>query len=240
MSGIRYSFERYEKKYLLTPGAADELQKAMRERLRPDEYGRYPLCNIYYDTDDWRLVRASIERPVYKEKLRVRSYGVPGNDSKVFAEIKKKYKGVVYKRRITIGVNDAAPFLSLSEKRDYGQIGREIEYFQNLYHSVPKVFIGYDRTAYAGIEDSELRITFDTNIRFRTDALDLLAGDYGTPLEIPGGVLMEIKVPGVYPLWLTRLLSERKIFPVSFSKYGYCYTNHLIEGKEAKEAHYCA
>lgn len=240
MSGIRYSFERYEKKYLLTPGAADELQDAMRERLRPDEYGRYPLCNIYYDTDDWRLVRASIERPVYKEKLRVRSYGVPGNDSKVFAEIKKKYKGVVYKRRITIGVNDAAPFLSLSEKRDYGQIGREIEYFQNLYHSVPKVFIGYDRTACAGEEDSELRITFDTNIRFRTDALDLLAGDHGTPLEIPGGVLMEIKVPGVYPLWLTGLLSERKIFPVSFSKYGYCYTSHLIKGKEAKEAHYCA
>lgn len=240
MSGIRYSFERYEKKYLLTPGAADELQEAMRERIRPDEYGRYSLCNIYYDTDDWHLVRASIERPVYKEKLRVRSYGVPGNDSKVFAEIKKKYKGVVYKRRITIGVNDAAPFLSLSEKRDYGQIGREIGYFQNLYHSVPKVFIGYDRTACAGKEDSELRITFDTNIRFRTDKLDLLAGDYGTPLEIPGGVLMEIKVPGVYPLWLTRLLSERKIFPVSFSKYGYCYTSHLIKGKEAKEAHYCA
>lgn len=240
MKGIRYSFERYEKKYLLTNAAAEELREAMLSRLRPDEYGNYSLCNIYYDTDDWRLVRASIERPVYKEKLRVRSYGVPKDDSNIFVEIKKKYKGIVYKRRVTMKPDDVRSFLSLSEKRDLGQIGREIEYFQTLYHSVPKVFIGYDRTAFAGVEDPELRITFDTNIRFRTTELELRAGDHGRQLEIPGGVLMEIKVPGVYPLWLTRLLSERSIFPVSFSKYGSCYMNHLIKGKEEKEAHFCA
>lgn len=239
MPNIRYSFERYEKKYLLPPEKADMLQARLSEYMKPDEYGKYSLCNIYYDTPDWRLIRASIERPVYKEKLRLRSYGVALDTSNVFAEIKKKYDGVVYKRRVTVNASDAPGFLALEKELPLGQIGREIVSFQRFYSAAPRLYIGYSRTAFAGIEDSELRVTFDTDIKWRTTELDLRAGAHGTPLEIPGGVLMEIKVPGVYPLWLARLLSETGTFPTSFSKYGYCYINHLI-GEKAKEAHFCA
>ena len=237
---IQYSFARCEKKYLLERDVYTGLLGRLRPRLRPDEYGNYSLCNIYYDTDDWRLVRASIEKPVYKEKLRVRSYGVPKPDGKAFVEIKKKFDGIVYKRRITTGIDKVEPFLDLADPADYGQIGREIISFQRFYQTKPKVFIGYDRIAFSGISDPGLRITFDTNLRWRGTDLDLRAGDYGEPLDSSDRVLMEIKLPGAYPLWLCRILSEMGVYPVSFSKYGTCYTEHILNEKSKKEAHFCA
>lgn len=234
--GIQCCFERYERKYRLTKAQQRLILNGMRDHMKADNYGRYTICNIYYDTDDWRLVRASIEKPVYKEKLRVRSYGVQGDDGKVFVELKKKYDGVVYKRRITTAPETAKKFLGGEiSGADFGQIGREIEWFQSFYSAVPKVFIGYDRLAFAGVEQPELRITFDTDIRYRTTELDLRLGDHGAPVLPHDEVLMEIKIPGVCPMWLSELLSKAGAFPTSFSKIGYCYTNHILKTGKKEE-----
>ncbi len=228
-------FKRYEKKYCLTKAQQEVILEGMKPYMKKDVYGQYTICNIYYDTDDWRLIRASLEKPKYKEKLRVRSYGTAKNDSKVFVEIKKKYDGIVYKRRITCGANEVFDYLNGNQNEaDYGQIGREIEWFQQFYHTKPKVFIGYDRLAFAGIEDPELRITFDTNLRWRTDRLDLRYGDYGAPISGYGDVLMEIKIPDTAPLWLSHLLSKAKAYPTSFSKYGACYRYDMPRAKDRK------
>ena len=213
--------------------------------MKKDEYGEYTICNIYYDTDDFRLIRASLEKPVYKEKLRVRSYGVPQADGKVFVELKKKFDGVVYKRRITTDIRNVEPFLSGAlPSESFGQIGREIGYFQSFYHTAPKVFIGYDRLAFAGIDDPQLRITFDTNLRWRNTDVDLRLGDHGAPIALPcGNVLMEVKIPGTCPLWLSHLLSDIGAFPTSFSKYGACYRDELSAGVHTanlKEDTFCA
>ena len=233
---IKNCFERYEKKYRLTAEQQRLILEGMRPYMKKDAYGAYTICNIYYDTDDWRLIRASLEKPVYKEKLRVRSYGVPDENGRVFVELKKKYDGVVYKRRITTEAREAAPFLAGAVPNGHGQIGQELLWFQQRYGAKPRVFIAYDRLAFAGIDDSELRITFDTNLRWRDTALDLRLGDYGAPITDPGMILMEIKLPGVCPLWLSQLLSRAEVFPTSFSKYGYCYQHHILP----KEGRICA
>ena len=239
---IQYSFQRYEKKYFLTPVQQTHLLSQMQPYLKSDDYGNYTICSLYYDTDDWRLVRASMEKPVYKEKLRVRSYGVPKEDGEVFVELKKKYDGIVYKRRIAMEAYRTEPFLyGLEPGHRYGQIGREISWFQKVYQATPKIFIAYDRTAFAGIDDPNLRITFDTNLRWRDTGLDLCLGDHGQPLLDTDQVLMEIKMPGACPLWLSHLLSEEGIFPTSFSKYGTCYRKHLLKASKInKEAFHCA
>lgn len=237
--GIALSFERYEKKFFLTPEKYQKISQIISEHMKADVYGQYTICNIYYDTDDWRLIRASIEKPVYKEKLRVRSYGVPSDEDTVFVELKKKLEGVVYKRRITAQMYAVEPFLyGLMPYPCGGQVGREIQYFQSFYHAEPKVFIAYDRMAFAGVEDSGLRVTFDRNIRWRTSQLDLRSGDYGEPLLDDDRILMEIKFPGVCPLWLSKALSENEIFPTSFSKYGTCYRENIL--KTQKEALFSA
>lgn len=231
---IQCCFRRYEKKYWLTAAQQRLLLDRMQPYMRPDRYGQYTICNIYYDTPDYRLIRASLEKPVYKEKLRVRSYGVPEANGKVFVELKKKFDGVVYKRRVTTEITQVGLLLSGGgHAADFGQIGREIGYFQSFYRTEPKVFIGYDRLAFAGAEDEELRITFDTGLRWRESELDLRLGDYGAPILSDDRVLMEIKIPGTAPLWLSRLLSEIGAFPTSFSKYGACYRDHLLRGESA-------
>lgn len=253
-NGPQSCFERYEKKYFLTPQQQANLLAHMSSYMEADTFGQYSICNIYYDTEDWRLIRASIEKPAYKEKLRVRSYGTPSREDKVFIELKKKCQGIVYKRRITSDISQAQAFLAESpgEGRRYqghcrgkeetgprgreraqeqgvsGQIRQEIAWFQSFYHTRPRVFLAYDRLAFAGIQDPNLRITFDTNLRWRDQDLDLCLGDYGQSLLEEERILMEVKMPGACPLWLSRLLSEEGIFPISFSKYGYCYQQHLL------------
>lgn len=237
---IQACFKRYEKKYMLSYQQYENLLGTLSSYMKPDIYGQTTNCNIYYDTDNWDLIRKSIEKPVYKEKLRVRSYGTPKNGEKIFIELKKKYDGIVYKRRITMDSELVNKYLSGSEELSPNtQISREIEYFQKMYKSKPKVYIAYDRTSFEGIEDSQLRITFDQNIRYREYELDLRCGDFGERLLPEGQVLMEIKVPGTMPLWLARLLSELEIRPTSYSKYGTFY-KEIIVGKRRKEISYSA
>lgn len=233
MSKLQTIFQRVEKKYMLTPAQFESLNAALRERgMLPDEYGKHAVCNVYYDTKDDLLIRRSIEKPIYKEKLRLRCYGTKGEEDVVFAEIKKKYKGIVYKRRITINQERAHRWFA--EERgcpQSTQIGRELDYMMKHYDLYPRVYIGYDRMALFDPENPDLRVTFDTDIRWRTSQLDLRAGDFGQPLLEKDQILMEIKIPGALPIWLCRVLQELGIRQRSFSKYGTCYQKFLKEQK---------
>lgn len=229
MADYQGVFKRYEKKYLLTDYQYKFLREKLAEYMEEDSYGLHTINNIYYDTDDYRIIRESLSKPVYKEKLRLRSYGTPTNESNVFLEIKKKYDGVVYKRRISMILEDADQYVRREKQPDkISQITKEIDWFLKSYDLSPKAFIAYDRIALFGKEDADLRITFDTNIRWREENLDLTKGSNGRTLLEPGQVLMEIKIPGVMPLWMSHMLDELEIRSISFSKYGTCFTNHLI------------
>ena len=229
MGDTKLVFKRYEKKYLLSRGQYETLFRELRDHIVPDAYHRSTVCSIYYDTDDYELIRRSIEAPVYKEKLRLRSYGVPDDDGTVFIELKKKYKGMVYKRSVPMGAKAAMAYLAgEAGPTECSQMTREIDWFLHENDVKPKVFIACDRYAWVDKENPELRITFDENLRWRTDRLDLTLGSDGETLTEPGAVLMEIKIPGTAPLWLARLLSEQALFPTGFSKYGTCYKNHIL------------
>ena len=235
-------FERYEKKYMLPIEAYTRLVPELMKHMTADRYGKYTISNIYFDTDDFRLIRESLEKPVYKEKLRLRLYGDPGEEKTVFAEIKKKYKGVVYKRRIPLTLREARRYLVYGIRPDLDsrrfterQIFREIDYMKNRYGLKPAVFIAYDRIAFAGTSDPELRVTFDNNIRCRSTELDLSRGKQGTQLLAPGTILMEVKIPGAMPLWMAELFEEITKYEVSFSKYGTYYRMLMEEKKEMKE-----
>ena len=221
-------FERVEKKYRLNQKQYDMFLHAAEERIHRDEYGLHTIRNIYYDTSHYDLIRRSIDKPKYKEKLRLRGYGEIGDDSEVFLEIKKKYQGVVYKRRAKLPITQARIYLEsgiFMEKKS--QILREIDYFIRFYQPRPKVYLAYDREAFIGNGDENLRITIDRNIRSRSHRLEL---SYDGECEIlnPGEYLMEIKVSDAYPMWLANLLGELMIYPISLSKYGAVY-GHLAE-----------
>lgn len=219
-------FQRYEMKYLLNRKQKEAILAAMEPYMEPDAYGRSTIRNIYYDTDNYRLVRKSLEQPVYKEKLRVRSYGQVEPGDRVFVELKKKYEGVVYKRRIHIPEMAAMEYLAGRKAApDKSQIAEEIDYFLQFYGTLaPKVFLSYEREAYFTGKPSEFRVTFDENILWRETDLSLEKGVYGTPILKQGQTLMEIKTPGSIPLWMVKLLSEEEIRKTSFSKYGNAYT----------------
>ena len=171
---IQRCFQRYEKKYLLNPEQYQKIRAGLAPYMEADEHGRYTICNLYYDTPDFQLIRASLDKPVYKEKLRMRSYGVPADGDSVFVELKKKYKGVVYKRRTVLEAGEALDYLAgRCSPRAKDQICREIDWFLGRYHPVPQVFIAYDREALAGLEDRVLRVTFDIDLRWRDTALDI-------------------------------------------------------------------
>lgn len=230
MEETKFTFKRYEKKYLLTAEQYAALWQRLEPWLEPDEYPSSTVCSVYYDSDDYRLIRHSVEGPVYKEKLRLRSYNIPVDGDQVFIELKKKYKGIVYKRRVAMDAERAVQWLSGERPpEEDSQMIREIDFFLRSYRPVPKAHIACDRTAWRAKEDAELRITFDKDIRWRQTELDLRAGSRGEPLLPDGQVLMEIKIPEAAPLWLAHMLSELSLFPVSFSKYGVCYKEHILD-----------
>ncbi|MBE6772806.1 MAG: polyphosphate polymerase domain-containing protein [Ruminococcaceae bacterium] len=225
-------FKRLEKKYIITHEQYQLLVEALEGHIVPDAFGESTINNIYFDTPDYRLIRASIEKPtVYKEKLRIRSYGVPTPESKVFVELKKKYKGIVYKRRVDMTYEEAIRYLYRHEAPPSpSQVTAEINSFLAFYRKLrPAVSLFYDRTAYYSKDDPELRLTFDTNIRYRNTQLDLSRGDYGTVIMDRSTYILEIKCVDAMPLWLTRELDRLKIYPSSYSKYGTAYKHMLSE-----------
>ena len=216
---IKSIFKRYELKYLIPKELAEKLLAVVKENASPDCYGETVINNIYYDTDTYRLIRNSIEKPtVYKEKLRLRCYGTPTDDSPAFIELKKKYDSVVYKRRLKLPYGEAVEALQKGKLPDT-QIGREIEYFLNFYEKVsPKMVITYSRLAFF---DGEFRITFDYDIKYRKTDLDLRLGSYGE--SVTDMVVMELKSERAIPFWMLEQLRKYKIYKTAFSKYGTAY-----------------
>lgn len=223
--GIQTVFMRYELKYSLSPQQKQRVLEAMEDFMEPDRYGRTTIRNLYFDTDNYRLIRRSLDKPAYKEKLRLRSYGPAGPDSAVFVELKKKYEEVVYKRRVSLPQRQAMDWLLGQEKCPLDtQIAREVNYFLDFYQTLrPAVFLSYERQAFFAKDGSDFRVTFDENILCRQESVSLEAPVYGTPILPEGKCLMEIKCSGGIPLWMTQVLSREKIFKSSFSKYGTAY-----------------
>lgn len=224
-------FQRMEMKYLLTYGQWDQLLEKMEPHMQLDGYGKHLIANIYYDTDSWYLARHSLAKPAYKEKVRLRSYGTPQAGDTVFLELKKKYDGIVYKRRTSMPLKQAERFLnhqriSLVTQKD--QILHEFDYVLSFYPDLkPAMYLSYERLAYFGKQDPDVRITFDQNILYRTEDLSLMSGSYGKAILPQGKILMEVKIAGGMPLWLSAAMTELAIYPAKFSKYTNGYLDQL-------------
>lgn len=223
------TFKRYELKYLLTKQDKERLLAAMEPYMKLDSYGRTIIRNLYFDTDSFLLIRRSLEKPAYKEKLRIRSYQTAEPSDPVFVELKKKYKSVVYKRRLVLEEQKAMDsFLKGTPLPVQSQIAREIEYFRGYYGDLhPTVFLSYEREAYYALDGSDFRVTFDENILYRTHDLSLGSRVYGSPLLGEGQTLMEIKTSGSIPLWMSHVLTRQRLYKTSFSKYGSAYRRML-------------
>ena len=256
MENYQAVFKRKEIKYLLSREERNALLPILKAYMEPDAFAHSSISNLYYDTPDFRMVRRSLEKPMYKEKLRLRSYGTPENISTVFPEIKKKAMGIVYKRRISLPYQEAVSFLSgqqiasadtcdgttqqIASTDMYDgttrQIFHELNWMLASYEDLaPRVFLSYERDSYKGILDPSLRLTLDQDILFRTDRLDLREGVFGEAILLPDQTLMEVKISNAAPLWLAQALSEIGIFPVSFSKYGRAYERICRDPRRRQE-----
>jgi len=226
-------FKRYELKYTLTRQQQERLLMEMSPHMALDQYGRTTIRNLYYDTDDYRLIRHSLEKPVYKEKLRLRSYAPVSDQDPVFVELKKKYNHVVYKRRLSLPHAQALAWLGGAPIPTDSQIAREIDYFLHFYpHLHPTVYLSYEREAYYPKDGSDFRVTFDDHLLARTTDLSLGSAPYGTALMDDDLVLMELKCNGGIPLWMTQILSREQLRKTPFSKYGMAYQMLLHHQKE--------
>lgn len=225
-------FERTEVKYLITSAQRSAMLRDMQGLMQADQFGLTTICNIYFDTPDNRVVRESIEKPLYKEKLRLRTYGVPKDDSNAFIELKKKFEGIVYKRREILPYAEAYDFLTKRKRPDkMTQILKEIDWTLDFYPGLaPAHALFYDRVAYFGCEDELLRMTLDNNLRSRTYDTDLRSGSFGDKFVDDDLNVMEIKISDSMPLWMAEILDKHRIYPGSFSKIGAAYTKKLLEG----------
>lgn len=226
------SFKRIEKKYLLTRMQQERLMERIAFRLRPDEYGRSTVISLYLDTPDRRIIRASIEAEDYKEKLRLRSYGPAKPESTVFLELKKKFGGVVYKRRVGMTLTQAEMYLQTGICPVRSQMMAEIDWAMCFWQRpCGAMLVACEREAWFDDQHPDLRLTFDRSIRARENALRLDCGSAGTLLLPKDIILLEIKTAGAMPLWLASALDGESILPCSFSKYGAAYIRSLENAK---------
>ena len=224
-------FKRYECKYMLTLEQQFELKELMKRYMIADAFGRSTICNLYFDTPQYLLIRRSIENHVYKEKIRLRTYGQATPETNAFIELKKKYKKMVYKRRISASYEDAMKYLcQRADVIPHSQICSELDYALSLYQEIqPAMYLSYEREAFYGKDDHELRVTFDQHILWRTEDLELASPVYGRELLQLGQVLTEVKIGHAMPLWLNHFLTEHHIYRILYSKYGTAYKTLLME-----------
>lgn len=232
-------FKRYELKYLLTKEQQKRILDAMEPYMALDKFGHTTIRNIYFDTNHYRLIRRSIEKPAYKEKLRIRCYKKISASDDVFVELKKKYKHVVYKRRLAQPWTDALQWLCNKQSPHLTtQISKEIDYFLKYYQNLrPVVFLSYEREAYYSRDGSDFRVTFDNHILCRKTDLSLESEVYGTPILDDDLILMEIKCSGGIPLWMAHILSAERIYKTSFSKYGTAYETLIYPQLKEEKTH---
>lgn len=230
-------FERYERKYLLSRFQFESVLRQLEGSMEQDSYGLHTISTIYYDTGDFDIIRRCLKGPRFKQKLRLRAYGLPGRESTVYLELKKKLSGITYKRRVALPLWKAESYLAGgAPPRERGRAFGEIDWFVRQHPMEPKVLISYDRIALQGIQDPSLRVTFDSGIRWRDSDLRLGHGDRGQPLLEPGSYLMEVKAQGALPLGFVRMLSGLKAYPVSISKYGSIFGKYLTDKEDIAHA----
>lgn len=229
MKPLIYTFERTEKKYLINLEQKARLLSLFEDRLTKDIHGESTICNIYLDTENHLLIRNSIDARNYKEKLRIRSYCAAMPDDMVFFEIKKKFNSVVYKRRVSMSLCDALLYIQIGQKPITSQIMSEIDYAMQFYSfPKPSMMIIYERQAFFSKHEPDLRITFDSGIRYRITDLSPQFGCYGKEILASDELIMEIKTAGAMPLWLSRILDCKEVFPSSFSKYAAAYRQEFL------------
>lgn len=222
-------FKRYELKYVLDRNQYKTVEQALQKHMVPDRFGHSSIRNLYFDTEDFLLARRSIEKPLYKEKLRFRSYGSADAEKEIFVELKRKYEGVVYKRRLSMPSQKAMGWFSGTEEPPSSQIGEEIDFFRTRYQGIrPAMYLSYERDSYASTDESDLRITIDSRILSRTEDVDLSLEPSGNEVLPEGYRVMEIKTMYGYPKWLTELLSDCNLYKTSFSKYGNAYKEMIL------------
>lgn len=235
-------FKRFEIKYMIDEAVFEKLMEVMDGYMIADEHGRSTVCSLYYDTPKHLLIRRSLEHPVYKEKLRLRSYGVAKPSDTVFVELKKKFCSVVYKRRIAMTYDKALSYLAGNGQIADSQIANEINYALKIYENLaPAVLLSYEREAFYARNNHEFRVTFDRNILWRDYDLPLDKGIYGTPILEDQKVLMEVKTDGAIPGWMVDFLTANKLYKTSFSKYGTAYRAicDRVNNRSAKPAYGC-
>lgn len=239
------TFARKEIKFLLDMKQYENLMETLQVYMNPDKFcvggKEYGIYNIYYDTPDDYLIRESLAKPYYKEKIRLRSYYSPASpDSLVFLEIKKKIGGIVTKRRVSMTLEESDEYFRSrtkpkSDKYITEQVFRELDYFLDMYPVSPKQYISYQREAFFGKDDNDFRLTFDRNITERRYDLGLAYESYGNQIIREDQRLMEVKVGNAVPEWLIAKLSELGIYKTSFSKYGRAYENFVKSGIAERE-----
>ena len=235
---MQTNFSRSEQKYLITNHQSNRLTAGFAGHMEPDSFGSYLVQNLYYDTENWDIIRTSMEKPYYKEKMRMRRYVTPESSSGTFLELKKKFAGIVYKRRLPLNPStDTIPDIHEELRNNESQIAKELAYHIRQTEVKEKIYISYQRKAFAGLHDEGLRLTIDTDIRSRLDNLGFAHPSEGIPLN-KKIILLEIKTPTAIPLWLVRLLNNNGIVTASFSKYAACFTeyhNKLPQGQSPGE-----
>lgn len=222
-------FRRVEKKYVITKKQYLILIDIIKDKMLEDEHGQSTICNIYFDTKQYELIRHSITKPVFKDKIRLRSYNIPTKNDTVYLEIKRKYDGVVSKRRIETTLDVLYSYNQNNNNGEESQIEKEINYYFKHYNLIPTMFLSYKRTAYYDKENIDFRLTFDSNILARDYDLQLEKGNYGTLILDKDKYIMEIKTLGAMPMWFVKILDELKICPCGFSKYGEAYKELILK-----------
>lgn len=234
------TFERKEKKYVLDEETLARFMQLVGDRFGDDQYAHSTISSLYYDTPQFSMINRSIEKPLYKEKLRIRCYDVPSDEAGVFVELKKKFKGIVYKRRIRMSIEGGQAYLegtpysaasllgSALEAKDMDMIKqqniREIDACLSRHGNIaPAIMIIVERHSIRSNDGSNIRITFDRNARWRAHNLRFDEGFQGTPIFSDDTVIMEVKALGTYPLWLVHALDQVGAYPVSCSKVGLAY-----------------
>lgn len=228
-------FRRIEKKYILTREQYLFFKEAIKEKMIEDEHGKSTICNIYLDTEQFDLIRHSITKPIYKDKVRLRSYNIPTLESNVYLEIKRKYDGVVSKRRMVMKLEQYYRYLNKNIKLEENQVIKELDYYFEHYKLKPTMFLSYYRRAYYDKENRDFRLTFDSHILARSYDLELEKGNYGIHILEKNKYIMEVKTLGAIPMWFVKLLDEAQIGPCGFSKYGEAYTQLILKNNKEKE-----